>query len=192
MPAFTNPKTWTNGESITAVGLNALGIALETFLNVVRVSGSNIQDGTVSLNNLANPYHTISASMMISPPGNISVVAPTGHYWDAGSISNVLLGDYFSGAFIGDLASWVAPCAFTLEEVWSKTLNDAPQGFVQLWKNGLPLVGTVMTNQQAHQSLPVSYSIAAGDVLTWRCNTVSDTRSLPISVGFSGKAYNRS
>ena len=69
MPAFTSPKTWINGETITHTALNLLGSAVETFLNVTKLNSTNIQAGGISLSNLAKPNSVHAVTLTCAEGG---------------------------------------------------------------------------------------------------------------------------
>lgn len=178
------------GQPITHTLWNNLLSKLLALLNGGLNSANHAAAG---LNNasLASPNHTIVQETKIVSPGK-DTAAGAGLWWDA-VLNDITLGTYYDGMYLGDLTRFVVPCAGTIDTVWQQTMNAVPQGQVKLYKNGAAIAGTEMNCSTAGSTTSgLAVAVAAGDVLSWRGRGIPSTFNLPIVVGFSAKAANRS
>jgi len=179
------------GQTITHTLWNNLITKLLALLNG-GISSPNIAAAGVANSNLANKYHSVVSETKIVPPGALSAGPGDGDWWDV-IANNVALGLNYNVGYVADLTRFVAPSAFTLTNVWTRTLHNSAAGDVKLFINGVAQAATLMNTSLAGAAVAgLAIAVSSGDVLSWRAVGIPFTYNLPIVVGFSGKAEHRS
>ena len=74
MPNFVSSKTWVTGEPILAIGLNAIGSDVETFVNTTKLDSSNVQAGGLSNDRLANSTYIFTKELVCADEGGRTIV----------------------------------------------------------------------------------------------------------------------
>jgi hypothetical protein len=188
MAIFTSPHSWVDGETITSVLFNAMGIALETFFNVTKLDSGNIKAAGVSLANLVTQKHNVLGDDVILVPGWNGPAGIASGWW--ASTDGYTLGLYFSG-YIYEHTYKKIPAAMNINRVWVHCAGPTPAGSVQLCKNGAN-TGIIMAVGSPTTQLATSLDVASGDFIGWSCDGISNTDALPLQLGFSATMYHRS
>jgi hypothetical protein len=177
MPLFSNPKVWAGGNTLTAAALNLLGTALETFLNVTKLSSVNIQNGGVTNANLACPSYTETLTLQVNEggTGTTRILADFQGY-STTLDSLVMEGD---GQFI-----WVTACGasgfFGAGEKVKLYLKPAATGVDAPVANSE--VDVNPSSGFAPDVATLTATFAAGDILSVRMTAAGSLAATPVMV----------
>jgi len=177
MPAFTNPKTWINGEALVYTSLNLLGSALETFLNVTKLNSTNIQAGGVSLANLATPYHVYTVTL---------------HGGEGGTGTGRALADFQGYSEVLDAITLLGDGVIVGMSVVGCTDACDPSQTVQLWIKQSGSVEAAIADSEvacvaagvgtAPQTATLNQAYVSGDILRLKMSGATSLAQLPVRV----------